>query len=42
MGGAPDWKYAWIDPHAHDWDWTKKPERQPPRAIRPNEKPPQE
>jgi uncharacterized protein RhaS with RHS repeats len=27
------------DPHAHDWDWTKKPPRQPPRPIEPNEKP---
>lgn len=25
------------DPHAHDWDWAKKPERQPGRGIRPGE-----
>ncbi len=25
------------DPHAHDWDWTKTPPRQPPRPIGPNE-----
>lgn len=29
------------DPHAHDWDWTKKPPRQPGRPIRPGETPPQ-
>jgi RHS repeat-associated protein len=28
------------DPHAHDWDWTKSPPRQPPRPIRPGETPP--
>ena len=28
------------DPHAHDWDWGKKPERQPGRPIRPGETPP--
>jgi hypothetical protein len=25
------------DPHAHDWDWTKNPPRQPPRALLPGE-----
>jgi hypothetical protein len=25
------------DPHAHDWDWTKTPPRQPPRALDPGE-----
>ena len=25
------------DPHAHDWDWTKTPPRQPPRALNPGE-----
>jgi Bacterial toxin 24 len=25
------------DPHAHDWDWTKVPPRQPPRALKPGE-----
>jgi hypothetical protein len=24
-------------PHAHDWDWTKTPERQPARALKPGE-----
>jgi hypothetical protein len=24
-------------PHAHDWDWTKDPPRQPARALRPGE-----
>jgi hypothetical protein len=26
------------DPHAHDWDWSKVPPRQPPRALKPGEK----
>ncbi|HJT35715.1 MAG TPA: hypothetical protein VJ783_27045 [Pirellulales bacterium] len=25
------------DPHAHDWDWTKVPPRQSPRALKPGE-----
>ncbi|OYV96170.1 MAG: hypothetical protein B7Z73_01180 [Planctomycetia bacterium 21-64-5] len=25
------------DPHAHDWDWSKKPARRPARALRPGE-----
>ena len=25
------------DPHAHDWDWTKTPPRQPGRPMRPGE-----
>jgi hypothetical protein len=25
------------DPHAHDWDWTTTPPRQPPRPLRPGE-----
>ena len=25
------------DPHAHDWDWSKTPPRQPPRALNPGE-----
>jgi hypothetical protein len=25
------------DPHAHDWDWSKKPPRQPPRPLFPGE-----
>ena len=25
------------DPHAPDWDWTKAPPRQPPRALKPGE-----
>ena len=25
------------DPHAHDWDWTKDPPRQPARALKPGE-----
>jgi len=25
------------DPHAHDWDWTKKPPRQPGRPLTPEE-----
>jgi hypothetical protein len=24
-------------PHAHDWDWTKTPPRQPARSLRPGE-----
>jgi RHS repeat-associated protein len=28
------------DPHAHDWDWSKKPPRQPGRPIEPGERPP--
>lgn len=24
-------------PHAHDWDWTKQPVRQPARPLRPGE-----
>jgi len=24
-------------PHAHDWDWTKDPPRQPARPLRPGE-----
>jgi len=26
------------DPHAHDWDWSKKPPRQPGRSLTPEEK----
>lgn len=25
------------DPHAHDWDWTKNPPRQPPRPLKAGE-----
>lgn len=25
------------DPHAHDWDWTKTPPRQPPRPLKAGE-----
>jgi hypothetical protein len=25
------------DPHAHDWDWTKRPARQRARALKPGE-----
>ena len=25
------------DPHAHDWDWTKVPPRQPPRSLKSGE-----
>lgn len=25
------------DPHAHDWDWSKQPPRQPPRALKQGE-----
>jgi hypothetical protein len=25
------------DPHAHDWDWTKTPPRQPGRPLGPDE-----
>jgi hypothetical protein len=25
------------DPHAHDWDWTKTPPRQPPRTLKSGE-----
>jgi len=25
------------DPHAHDWDWTKTPPRQPPRPLKSGE-----
>jgi hypothetical protein len=24
-------------PHAHDWDWTKEPPRQPARPLKPGE-----
>jgi hypothetical protein len=29
--------HAHAVPHAHDWDWTKDPPRQPARALRPGE-----
>jgi hypothetical protein len=25
------------DPHAHDWDWTRSPPRQPGRTLNPGE-----
>jgi hypothetical protein len=36
-----DWGHDYEgvgDPHAHDWDWSKKPARQRARALKPGER----
>ena len=35
-----DWGHDHLgdgEPHAHDWDWSKKPARQRPRPLNPGE-----
>jgi hypothetical protein len=32
-----DYDHGAGKPHAHDWDWTKDPPRQPGRPLKPGE-----